>query len=400
MHINAVHERTSSSRASDSTTPHGRLQDASNMNFEAPESMGIEQKLPSPSARLERARMRQLNTSDISVAISGKRRGDHSGSESGDSCSELYSEGESEDSDLLERPSSMAPRSADHNCHSLSAHGNSPAHRCTQSPSRAIQSEKRSDSGGNRSRANRMMGSHRSIPMSCVSSPNAKPFSILNEIGGHVKHLLSHNMIENGCLPWTTDFADMHKMELPRKAKEIVWRLNLNIPYYSSNYIEIFYVVTMPLLFVYNTPFCIVTFLAIVIINSIRTQKKKTHEYGDGVVVLGRQIRYRILGHLLVCALAVLFIFFNGLRTLLWVILLNTCIIVPHALMRKPTYFDDEDLEKCRPKMVQYAICLVIMVLAYLEGDLCADETAESRRAVEQERKRVAQAMKKREAKE
>ncbi|CBZ29955.1 conserved hypothetical protein [Leishmania mexicana MHOM/GT/2001/U1103] len=207
-------------------------------------------------------------------------------------------------------------------------------------------------------------------------------------------------MIKDDRLPWMTDFADIHKMELPRKAKEIAWRLNLNIPYYSSNYIEIFYVVTMPLLFVYNTPFFVVTFLAIVIIHSIRMHKKKTHEYGDSIVMLGRRIRYRKLGHLLVFAMVMLLMFFDGLRTLMWVLLLNVCIIVPHALLRKPTYFDDEDLEKCRPKMVQYAICLVILVLAYLEGDLCADEAAESRRAVERERKRVAQAMAKHEAKD
>ncbi|CAG9580731.1 conserved hypothetical protein [Leishmania major strain Friedlin] len=207
-------------------------------------------------------------------------------------------------------------------------------------------------------------------------------------------------MIENDRLPWMTDFADIHKMELPRKAKEIAWRLNLNIPYYSSNYIEIFYVVTMPLLFMCNTPFFVVTLLAILIIHSIQKHKKKMHEYGDSVVLLGRRIRYRQLGHLLVFALVMLLIFFKGLRTLLWVLLLNVCIIVPHALIRKPTYFDDEDLEKCRPKMVQYAICLVILVLAYLEGDLSADEVAESRRAVERERKRVAQAVARREAKD
>ncbi|TPP53716.1 PRA1 family protein [Leishmania donovani] len=386
----------SSSNASDSPMLGGRLQGASDTNFDPPASMSIEETPSFSSAHLECEHMRQLHTPGISAATSGQRRGGHGGSVSCDSCSDLYSEGESEDSDLLERPGNMALPAFQHNRQRLGAHENRSALRAPQSP-QAIQSEKRGGSDSSRFGAKRTTCSLGSIPVSYFSSSNVKSFAFRDEIGCHVQHLRNfYKMIEDDRLPWMTDFADIHKMELPRKAKEIAWRLNLNIPYYSSNYIEIFYVVTMPLLFVCNTPFFVVTFLAIVIIHSIRMHKKKTHEYGDSVVVLGQQIRYRQLGHLLVFAFVMLLMFFNGLRTLLWVLLLNVCIIVPHALMRKPTYFDDEDLEKCRPKMVQYAICLVILVLAYLEGDLCADEAAESRRAVERERKRVAQAMAKR----
>lgn len=363
--------------------------------------MNIEETPSFSSERLEYENMRQSNTSDISAATSGQRRGGHGGSISSDSGSDLYSEGESEDSDHSERPGNTALSVFQHSLQRPGAHGNKTALRSPRSPFQAIQSEKQGGSDDNRLGAKRITCSLASIPVSYFSSSNVKSFSIGNEIGYKARRLRHfYKMIKDDRLPWMTDFADIHKMELPRKAKEIAWRLNLNIPYYSSNYIEIFYVVTMPLLFVYNTPFFVVTFLAIVIIHSIRMHKKKTHEYGDSIVMLGRRIRYRKLGHLLVFAMVMLLMFFDGLRTLMWVLLLNVCIIVPHALLRKPTYFDDEDLEKCRPKMVQYAICLVILVLAYLEGDLCADEAAESRRAVERERKRVAQAMAKHEAKD
>ncbi|KAG5469433.1 hypothetical protein LSCM1_02653 [Leishmania martiniquensis] len=317
--------------------------------------------------------------SDASVATLGKYRGSHSGSVSGGSDSDLYSEDESEDSENpVERRVSVALPAFQHHRPRLSIHGNS-ASLYTQ----------------------RAAGLPKSAPVSYFSSSKVSSLSIRNEIDCYLWLLrYVYKKIEEDRLPWMTDFADMEKMELPRKAKEIAVRLNLNVPYYFSNYLEIFYAVTMPLLFLYNTPFCIVTFLTLVMIHSIRMRKKSTSVYGDGVVVLGRSIGYRKLGHLLLLALAVLFVFFDGLRTLMWVLLLNFCVIVPHALMRKPTYFDDEDLEKCRPKLGQYAICLVILVLAYLEGDACDDEEAENRRAVELERRRLAQVLAKREAKE
>ncbi|KAG5469074.1 hypothetical protein LSCM4_02470 [Leishmania orientalis] len=367
------------SDASNSLLPPGSLQGTGNRAFPSPGSTNV-RKVPLLSSRSSQNDYAgQSDTSDGSAAASGQHRGGHVGSVSGDSDSDLYSEGESEDNDNpAERPVSMALPAFQPNRFRDSAHGNS--------------------SGLDAKRAN---GSPKSMPVSYFNSSKVSSLSLRYEIDCYVWLLrYVYKKIEADRLPWMTDFADMEKMELPRKAKEIAGRLNLNIPYYFSNYLEIFYVVTMPLLLVYNIPFFVVTFLTVVLIHSIRMRKKSTCVYGDGVVVLGRSIGYRKLGHLLLLALAVLFLFFHGLRTLLWVLLLNFCVIVPHALMRKPTYFDDEDLEKCRPKLGQYAICLAILVLAYLEGDACDDEEAENRRAVERERRRLAQVLAKREAKE
>lgn len=227
---------------------------------------------------------------------------------------------------------------------------------------------------------------------------NTSKFSIKNEllcIRDGIK--LLHSAVDEDCLPWLTDFADLHKMRLPKKPKEIGGRLNLNIPYYSSNYIEIFYVLTFPFLLFYNPLFFVVLLLACFFIQSTVMRKKVTQRYGAAVIVLGRKLPYRILGHIFVCTTVVLSMFFNGLATFGWVLLINLSVVIPHAILRKPTYFDDEDLEKCRPKLVQYALMLLFLGLAYLEGDCSDADELENVRAVAREKKRLKRVLAKRE---
>ncbi|ESS65485.1 hypothetical protein TCDM_06078 [Trypanosoma cruzi Dm28c] len=81
----------------------------------------------------------------------------------------------------------------------------------------------------------------------------------------------------------------------------------------------------------------------------------------------GISVHYQRLADIYFIALLLLFVFGNGLRTVGLVLLINTVLIIPHALLRRPTYFDDEELEKMRPKVVQYIITLVLLLLAYLE---------------------------------
>ncbi|SYZ69116.1 PRA1_family_protein [Leishmania braziliensis MHOM/BR/75/M2904] len=390
-----------SSKVSDWLLLDNSPQGASSTSSGSPGSMKLREMPPASPTSSQNEHTSQSDTSNTFVATSGQHRDVHNGSISGNSNSDsdLYSEGESEGSDnLFERPGSMALPAFPHSRQRHRVHESSSRRGSLQPPSLTTQSEKRGGGSSSNLGAKRIKASSSVTSASYFSNPNVNSFDIRNEVDcclRYLRHL--YKTVEEDRLPWMTDFADIQKMGRPRKIKEIAGRLNLNIPYYSSNYVEIFYAVTMPLLLLYNKPFFIVTFLTIVVIHSIRMHKKKTHTYGDSVVVLGRPISYRNLGHLLVFALVML-LFFNGLRTLMWVLLLNFCIIVPHALIRKPTYFDDEDLEKCRPKMAQYAICLIILVLAYLEGDTSHDEEAENRRAVERERKRMAQVLAKRES--
>ncbi|KPA81189.1 hypothetical protein ABB37_04527 [Leptomonas pyrrhocoris] len=276
-------------------------------------------------------------------------------------------------------------------------HNNSLSHGSFSSPAQRIASSER------RNRSNSIGVNRMSLsdaPLSYFHRHNCGAFSVRNEFRYYVSHLKHlYETIEEDRLPWKTDFADAQKMGFPRKVKEVAGRLNLNIPYYSSNYVEVFYVVTMPFLLVFNTPFFLVTFLTMAMIHSVALRRRNTQVYGESVTVLGRPISYRNLAHVLLFAFVMLFMFFNGLKTMMWVIVLNLCVIVPHAVLRKPTYFDDEELEKCRPKLIQYGIVLLLLGLDYLEGDVSDNDETMSRRLVEREKKRLAAVLEKREGK-
>jgi PRA1 family protein 1 len=325
------------------------------------------------------------------------------------SASDFYSEDDSDNSEgyadaaghLMEAaqrsgaPRTAFLRSADGGSNN---NNNSVGHRSASSPASRLPSTGRRGTT-NSAGANRM--SLMDTPLSYFHRHSTGTFSIRNEFRCYASHLCHlFRAIEEDRLPWRADFADVHKMRFPHKLKEIAGRLNLNIPYYSANYIEVFYVVTMPFLLFYNTPFFLVTLLTMVLIHSVTLRRKNTRVYGESVTVLGWSISYRNLAHILLFAFVVLFMFFNGLKTMLWVFALNLSVIVPHAMIRKPTYFDDEDLEKCRPKLGQYAIVLLLLALNYLEGDVSDNDETMSRRLIEQEKKRLAAVLEKREGKD
>lgn len=361
--------------------------------------------------------------SDGSIRLSGAysdrgstRNGGHhhgGGSSRGSgSGSDFYSEDDSDNSEGYadaEGHQLSATQRSGHQRHTAGSNGNG----SSEDSSRTAEGSRRDSAASPTSRHAASTRRHQSTspgvnrmsatdaPLSYFHRHSRNSFSIQNELRcyvGHLKHVFK--IIEEDRLPWQADFADIHKLRLPRKMKEVAGRLNLNIPYYASNYVEVFYVVTMPFLFVYNTPFFLVTFVTMVMIHSVTMRRKNTQVYGESVTVLGRPITYRNLAHILLFAFAMLFMFFNGLRTLMWVVVLNVCVIVPHAVIRKPTYFDDEELEKCRPKLAQYAIVLLLLALDYLEGDVGDNDDTESRRLVERERKRLAAVLEKREGKE
>lgn len=195
-------------------------------------------------------------------------------------------------------------------------------------------------------------------------------FSLSDELH-YCAHMLRQlwKTIDEDRLPWKRDFMDLRKMRMPRNAKEALGRLSLNIPYYASNYLVICYLFTLSFLFFYDTMFFAVMVAGCVLVHSIAIRRKHTNLYGNSVTVFKVEVPYRTCAHLLVGAGVLLFMFFDGLRTLLVVIALNTLLVVPHALLRRTTYFDDEDMEKTRPKLFQYFVALVLLILAYLEGD-------------------------------
>lgn len=226
-------------------------------------------------------------------------------------------------------------------------------------------------------------------PMSYLHCDYSGEFSVQNEIDSFIYNCRQFwNSVEDDRLPWRSDFMDPKKLSFPSK-KDIKPRLNLNLPYYASNYIELNYMLCMPMLLILNPAFFFVAALACLAMHSIAIRKKCTDAYGGEFAFLGRVIPYKVLGHVMVVTLIILLLFFNGFRSLGHIILFNCCTVVPHALLRNVTYFDDEELEKCRPKLFQYLLILVFLLLSYIEGASEYNIEEESARMVARERKRL-----------
>ncbi|CAD2217679.1 PRA1 family protein, putative [Angomonas deanei] len=241
-----------------------------------------------------------------------------------------------------------------------------------------------------------------------------------------------YRMVDANRLSWTRDFANLERMSIPKNKKEITSRLNLNIPYYSSNYLELCYVVTLPFLLFHDIYFFIFLLLTCItvhsvvsntcdgeptkcdihqIIRSISPQQpdapksfpkadsssfdqpseegKTDRAYSQYAILLGREVRYHKIVHVELGVLLALLFFFHGFRTLYTVFFLNLLIVVPHALLRNVTYFDDEDMEKLRPKIVQYIIIIGVLVLLYLEGDTTSLEEDANKKYAEEYRARL-----------
>lgn len=189
-------------------------------------------------------------------------------------------------------------------------------------------------------------------------------------------------------LSWSHDFFSFSLMSIPKKS-EAKMRLNLNIPYYLYNYILLMVLVTFPFLLYYNIPFLVVLvanilcFYFILYDYFVTSGTKRTH-----VRVIKWDFSFTYFGHLFLLAWLIILFFFKGARTGFYVFLLNFLVVIPHALVRNPTFFDDEELEKLRPKLFTFILMLFFVLLSYLEGDVSGPEDENARRA-EQERKQI-----------
>ncbi|CCW66243.1 unnamed protein product [Phytomonas sp. Hart1] len=199
--------------------------------------------------------------------------------------------------------------------------------------------------------------------------------------------------VDNERLPWKSDFMNLDRMSMPANSKEMLSRINLNIPYYALNYMELSCVITLPFLYFYNFPYFVVYSITCMLLYSVLVNGIESSQSHNYVCFCGLQISYHNLGHSLLFAYGVIFIFSEGVKTWLLVTLMNLFIIIPHALWRTPTYFDDEKLEKCRPRLVRNALMLLMLFLVYLEGDLLSPEdemrSNENLRNAEKERERL-----------
>lgn len=194
-------------------------------------------------------------------------------------------------------------------------------------------------------------------------------------------------MLHESGLSWRDDFFFFHAMSIP-KVSEVFMRFNLNVPYYIYNYIQIMIVVTVPMLLCYNLLFLVVLAANCVVIDALAEGKLKKSPGNTGVVqLLGYDVRVSHFGHFFLLLWLIVFLFFNGCKTACYLFLLNFLVVVPHALLRTPTLFDDEEMEKLRPKLINYVLMAVLLFLVYLEGDIDGPEEENLRRSAEEREK-------------
>lgn len=199
-------------------------------------------------------------------------------------------------------------------------------------------------------------------------------------------------MLHQNHLSWRDDFFFFHTMSIPKPA-ETFMRINLNVPYYCYNYAQLVIGFTVPILLFYNFPFLVVLTANCVAV-AIIMRKKLDHdaELRGCVSAYGYEIPISYFGHCFVVLWLIVTLFFDGLKTAFLTIVLNVVLVVPHALLRSPTFFDDEELEKLRPKLANYILMLGCLFLLYLEGDYGVPEDENLRRSAE-ERERIKAAL-------
>eukprot|EP00796_Vickermania_ingenoplastis_P004457 gene4457-3252_t len=196
------------------------------------------------------------------------------------------------------------------------------------------------------------------------------------------------NMLDQNHLSWRDDFFFFHAMSVPKKS-QIFMRLNLNIPYYFYNYMQLTILATVPMLLLYNIPFLLLLASNCLCIYAIVRDAFTNDAKRTGVLtVCGHKIRVSYCVHFFLFLWLIIILFFNGVRTFFYVMVLNGIVVIPHALVRNPTFFDDEEMEKLRPKLINYLLMLVFVTLLYLEGDISGPEDENLRRS-EQERERI-----------
>lgn len=201
--------------------------------------------------------------------------------------------------------------------------------------------------------------------------------------------LSSIQNLEQNRLSWRDDFFFFSAMSLPRSS-ELFLRINLNVPYYFYNYLQVMLMVLVPFLLIYSIPFlllasvnCFVLYRTL--LNAMTKDEKVKHEV---VLPFFPYIRLSHRGHFFVLAWLLLFLFAGGVKTMIYVGFLIGLIVMPHALLRTPVFFDDEEMEKLRPKLLDYVLMLVFLGLSYLEGDVSGPELENNQRA-EKERAKI-----------
>lgn len=190
-------------------------------------------------------------------------------------------------------------------------------------------------------------------------------------------------------LLWKDDFFSFERMSIPRKS-ELFARVNLNVPYYFLNYALLMIIVTFSTLVLINIPYFL-TLLANAIgffrmfyasfISPIKGKKNR-------IKIFQWYPPFSYIGHFLVLLWIGVLFFADGFRAGFIVIFLNCIVVFPHALLRNPTVFDDEEMEKLRPKLLDYLLSAAFVLLSYLEGDTGGAED-ENRRRAREERERI-----------
>nr|CCC52144.1 putative RAB-interacting protein [Trypanosoma vivax Y486] len=187
------------------------------------------------------------------------------------------------------------------------------------------------------------------MEVQCVSGSNTLLWALSHTLYDIPKRF---NVLHKEQLPWLDDFFNTSDFSLPHSASDVLERLNLNLPYYAANYvIALFPLVATMLLWCGTLFFLAVAFSFIVVSVAHR---------------IATRCRDPMIYLFLVPIVAPL-LYWN-LTTLVTFFATSVVLIITHAVCRRPTYFDDEELEKLRPKSVQYLLMGCLMFLCLLEG--------------------------------
>ncbi|EAN78594.1 RAB-interacting protein, putative [Trypanosoma equiperdum] len=168
-------------------------------------------------------------------------------------------------------------------------------------------------------------------------------------------------------LSWRDDFFDVSQLSVPRSTSEVLERLNLNLPFYAANYMTVCIVVTSLLLFL-NPYFLILLCSLVLLLRGLFLHGKYQGRPNHCIYIGGVTVSYY---RLLIVTLFVLFLFpvvWSGILNLLFLLLVGAALVLPHAVSRRPVYFHDEELEKRRPKALQYVVVFLLHFLSYMES--------------------------------
>nr|CCC94260.1 putative RAB-interacting protein [Trypanosoma congolense IL3000] len=177
----------------------------------------------------------------------------------------------------------------------------------------------------------------------------------------------AYAVLEQERLSWFDDFLDTRQFALPRSMSEVLERLNLNIPFYAANYAILCTTLSFLFLLFINPLLLVLVFPSSLLARSAIRYAKRSEGFEHNINPSAANIAY--FHFLVTCStiLLLIHVFLIGLFYIVVLLVTNSVVLLSHAVLRRPVYFHDVELEKLRPKTFQYVILLLLSVLECME---------------------------------